>query len=95
MAFIDFKTPSKVIYRRLTEVIQPDDLCAKDPRMSKALQDELKDLPRRGIFKVILKWEIPEGLNALIARYVLAIRLSIDGEVKFNARYFIVDIGIC
>ena len=31
--------------------------------------------------------EIPEGANILTARFVLAIKSSVDGEIKFKARY--------
>ena len=88
-AFADFKTPMDVLDVLLTEVIQSDDPNAKDPRMAKAIQDEVKDLPRRGTFKVILKKEILEDANILTARYVLAIKSTIDGKVKFKARYIV------
>ena len=56
--------------------------------MVKAIQDEVKEILRRGIFKVILKESIPEGSKVLTARYVLAIRSKIEGKVKFKARRF-------
>ena len=43
----------------------------------------------RGTFKVILREELPDGANALTARFVLAIKSNADGQVKYKARYVI------
>ena len=48
---------------------------------------EVQDLLKRGTFNVILKEELPDGANALTARFVLAIKSNADGEIKFRARY--------
>ena len=89
LAFAEFKTPSDTLDIHLTEVIQPNDPSAGDPRMVSAIQDEAKDLLRRGMFKVILKEEIPQGADVLNVRYVLAIKSSIDCKIKFKTRYVI------
>ena len=36
---------------------------------------------------MILKEELPDGANALTARFVLAIKSNVDGEIKYKARY--------
>ena len=56
----------------------------KDP-----IYSEVRDLLSRGTFKVILKEELPDGANALTACFVLAIKSSADGQVKYKARYVI------
>ena len=66
----EYRTPANEIDVRLTEVIQSSDPRTRDLRMAKAIQDEARDLLRRGTFKVILKEEIPDGANVLTARYV-------------------------
>ncbi len=50
--------------------------------MQKAIRSEIRDLLRRGTFKVILKEEFPDGAKALSARFVLAIKSNADGENK-------------
>ena len=50
---------------------------------------EVRDLLKRGSFKVILKEELPDGANALTARFVLAIKSNADGEIQYKARYVI------
>ena len=57
--------------------------------MAAAIQEEVKDLLRRGTFKIILREEIPDGANVLIARYVLAMESKTDGSIKFKARYVV------
>ena len=41
--------------------------------MAAVIQEEVRDILRRGTFKVLLREEIPEGSNVLTACYVLAI----------------------
>ena len=36
-----------------------------------------------------MKEELPNGANALTARFVLAIKSNTDGQVKYKARYVI------
>ena len=57
--------------------------------MIAAIKKEVKGLFERGTFKVILKEEIPKDANVLGARFVLAIKSTIDGKIKFKARYVI------
>lgn len=57
--------------------------------MTEAIRSEVRDLLKRGTFKVILKEELPGGANALTARFVLSIKSSADGETKCKARYVI------
>ena len=54
--------------------------------MRSAIRTEIRDLLRRGTFKVILNEKLPDGANALTARFVLAIKSSADGDVKYKAR---------
>ena len=84
-----FSTPTDEILVRLTEIIPSDDPRAKDPRMAAAIKEEVRDLLRRGTFKVILSEEIPDVANVLTARYVLAIKSKADGSIKFKTRYVI------
>ena len=74
---------------RLTEVIPKDDPRANSEEMLKAKLDEVSDQLRRGTFKVILKSELPDGANALTARFVLAIKSSTDDKIKYKARYVV------
>ena len=66
-AMTSYQTPMTALDVRLTEVIQPDDPHAKDPRMQEAMNEEVKNLLRRGTSKVILKEEMPDGANVLTA----------------------------
>ena len=63
------------------------DPCATDLRMVAAKYSEIRDLIRHGTFKVILKEEIPKEASVLTVRSVLAIKSTVDGEIKFKARY--------
>ena len=74
---------------RLTEIIQASDPHAKYPRMKEARAAEIRDLVRRGTFKILLPTEIPPNANMLAARFVLAIKHKITGEVKFKATFVI------
>ena len=47
----------------------------------------IRDLIRRGNFKVILKHEVPERINVLIGRFTLAIKSAVDRETKFRPRH--------
>ena len=57
--------------------------------MKDAISNEVRDLRKRGTFKVILREEHPDGANALTARLVLAIKSNTDGKIKCKARYVI------
>ena len=72
---------------RAKEVIMLSDSRAADPRMITAKYTEIRDLICRRAFKVISKEEISEGANVFTARFLLAIKPTVDGEIKFKARY--------
>ena len=57
--------------------------------MKEAIADEIRDLVRRGTFKVVMRAEIPQNANVLTARFVLAIKHKITREVRFKARYVV------
>ena len=73
----------------MTEIAQPNNSRATDPRMGKTFQDKVKDLLRSDKLKVILKKVVPEGANALNARNIIAIKSTIDGKIKFKSRYVV------
>ena len=72
-----------------TEIVSSDDPRAKSPEMRRAVMNEVRDLLKQGTFKVMLKEELPDGANALTARFVLAIKSNADSAIKFKARYVI------
>ena len=63
-----------MIYMQLTEIIKSNDTTSKDLSMSKAVQEELRDLWSKGFFKIILKEEITNELSVLTDRYVVAVK---------------------
>lgn len=46
---------------------------------------EVRDLLKWGTFKVICEKEIPDGDNALTARFVLAVKSDANSEIKVSA----------
>ena len=54
-----------------------------------AKMKEIQNLLKRGNFKVILKEDLPQDENILPGRFVLSLKSTEDGMVKFKARYFI------
>ena len=54
--------------------------------MKDAISSEVRDLLKRGTFKVLLGEELPDGANALTACFVLAIKSNSDGKIKHKAR---------
>lgn len=73
----------------LTEILHPTDPRASSPEMTEAKKKEIKELLRRGTFKVILKQDVPPDGNVLPGRFVLSIKSKIDGRILFKARYVI------
>lgn len=70
----------------LTEILYPkDDRCSL-PQMHEEKKKEIANLLARGTFKVILRKEVPPNGNVLPGLFVLAIRSTEDGEIKFKAR---------
>ncbi len=57
--------------------------------MAAARRKEIKGLLERGTFEIIFKREVPSGAHLLPARFVFAIMSTLDGEIKFKARYVI------
>jgi len=70
-----------------TEVLLKSDPRAKSPEMSEAIKKEVHGLFEKGTFKVILREEVPNDGNVLPGRFVLAIKSTEDGEVKYKARF--------
>ena len=73
----------------LTEILQSDDPRKSSAEMSEAKRREIKGLLDPGTFKIILREDIPPDGNVLPGRFVLAVKSTEDGEVKFKARYVI------
>ncbi len=57
--------------------------------MAAARRKEIKGLLERGTFEVIFKREVSPGAHLLPARFVFAIKSTIDDEIKYKARYVI------
>ena len=57
--------------------------------ISQTKRAEIRGLLDRGTFSVILREEVPLDGNVLPGRFVLAIKSTEDGQVKFKARYVI------
>ena len=81
-----FSSAERDLSINITEIIIKDDPRANSPQMRQAVLDEVKDLLKRSTFKVILQEELPDGANALTARFVLAINSNTDGKIKYKAR---------
>eukprot|EP00171_Calliarthron_tuberculosum_P023469 IDg23469t1 len=73
----------------LSEIIDAKDPRAASKEMSDAKKKEVRGLLERGTFKLILHEEVPSDANVLPGRFVLAIKSTEDGKVKFKARYVI------
>lgn len=57
--------------------------------MTLAIRTEIANLLNRGTFKVLLKDEVPNDANILPERFVLALKSTMDGKIKHNARFVI------
>ena len=77
-----FGNKDRTFDTHLTEIVGKHDPKADSPEMKNAISSEVRDLLRRGTFKVILKEELPDGANALTARFVLAIISNADSHIK-------------
>ena len=88
-----FSTPSEAVSTHDTEVIDKNDFRAHSAEMHEAILSTVRDLLRRGAFKVIPKSELPEDANALTARFALAIKSKAEGNSKYKARFVIVGHG--
>ena len=85
-ASAELETPCDVL---LTEIITPGDPRSYSPEMTAAKKAEIKSLLDRGTFKVILQEELPPDGHILPGRFVLAIKSTDDGKIKYKARYVI------
>lgn len=70
-----------------TEVLDPEDERARSIQMTRAKQKEVRDLLKRGTFKIILKEAVSSNANVFSGRLLLAIRSDLDGRIKHKARY--------
>eukprot|EP00737_Agarophyton_chilense_P000247 gb/GEZJ01000282.1/.p1 GENE.gb/GEZJ01000282.1/~~gb/GEZJ01000282.1/.p1 ORF type:complete len:768 (+),score=79.54 gb/GEZJ01000282.1/:1785-4088(+) len=85
--FVSYGNPSDCnVY--MTEILNEKDPRAHSQKMSEAKKSEIRNL-QRGTFKDILREEIPEDANILPGRFVLAIKSTVDGEIKHKPRYVI------
>ena len=57
--------------------------------MTSAKKAEIRNLLKRGTFKVILREDIPNDANVLPGRFVLTIKSTDDNRAKFKSRYVI------
>ena len=73
----------------LTEIITKKDPRPKSKEMTEAKKTEIRNLLKRGTFKVVLKEDVPPDGNVLPGRFVLALKSTEDGEIKHKARYVI------
>ena len=73
----------------LTDVLEPSDPRTHSSEMLNEIHNEIRDLIKRGTFKMLMREELPDGANALTARFVLAIKSTTDGQVKYKARHVI------
>ena len=80
-----FKSTDEQDDIHLTEILQGDDPRASSTEMSEAKRKEIKGLLDRGTFRIILGEDIPPDGNVLPGRFVLAVKSTEDGQVKFKA----------
>ena len=73
----------------MIEFTEKNDPRADSPRMRRAISNEVRELLRRGTFSAMLKTELPDGANALTARFVLTVKFHADVKTKYKARYVI------
>ena len=65
---------------------------ATEPRMVAAKNSEIRDLIRRGTFKMIFKEEIPSRANVLTAWFALSIKCTVDGRSNSKIDTYLVKI---
>ncbi len=69
--------------------MEKNDPRANIPEMHEAIKCEVRELLQRSTFKVVVKEELPDGANALTARFVLEIKSNSVGKIKYKARYVV------
>ena len=74
-----------------TEVIEPLDLGSQNELTSSEINKEVATLVERGIFKAMRIRDLPDDANLLIPRFVLAIKIDIEGRERYKARYVVGD----
>ena len=84
-----FKSTDEQDDIHLTEIMLGDYPRASSTEMSEAKRKEINGLLDRGTFKVIIREDIPPYCNVLPGRFVLAVKSTEDGRVRFKARYVI------
>lgn len=87
--FERYLSPDDSAFIYLTEVLHPTDQRASCPEMTEAKKSEIRNFLRRNTFKIILKKDVPPNGNILSGRFVLAIKSTVDGQIKFKARFVI------
>ena len=70
------------------EILTSKDPCCHSAEMSEAKKKEIKGLLERTISKIIRREEIPKDANILLGGFVLAIKSTEDGQIKYKARFF-------
>lgn len=55
--------------------------------MKAAIKKEVLGLVERGTFDIFFMEEVPDNANVLSGRFVLAIKPTEDGEIKYPARF--------
>lgn len=73
----------------LTEVLDPGDEREKLPQFDIAKAKELGGLARRGVYKIVLKEDIPDNGNVLGSRFVLSIKNTETDQEIYKARYVV------
>ncbi len=72
-----------------TEIINENDLRAKEQVKNDAVKKEVQGLFKRGTFKVMLKGDVLDEANILPGRFILAIKSTEDVTTKYKARFVI------
>ena len=71
----------------ITEIITKKDPRATSKEMTEAKKTEIRNLLKRGTFKVTLKEDVLPVGNVLPGRFLLAPKSTEDGEIKHKTRY--------
>lgn len=82
----EFDSPCDVLR---TEIVTQGDPRAQSWEMTAAKKAEIKSLLDRQTFKLILREELLSDGNILPGCFVMAIKSTGDGKIKYKARYVI------
>lgn len=69
----------------VVEIIKKRDPRAKSSRMKEAIRKEIAGLLERGVFKVIMKEDIPKNANVMGGRSVICIKETGTQEERYKA----------